>query len=95
MHNLELDECIQSINEISRLSNKNSFITVDAYRNDEERERMLQWNLTAKTIMSVDRWKKLFKDINYKGDFIGFSHDKYSKIIQKIYFDTISRGRDS
>ena len=45
--------------------------------------------------MSVDRWKKLFKDINYKGDFIGFSHDKYSKIIQKIYFDTISRGRDS
>ena len=72
VHNLELDECIQSINEISRLSNKNSFITVDAYRNDEERERMLQWNLTAKTIMSVDRWKKLFKDINYKGDFYWF-----------------------
>ena len=33
---------------------------------------MLDWNLTAKTIMSVNEWKKLFKDIGYKGDYFWF-----------------------
>jgi len=45
---------------------------VDAYRNEEERKRMNQWNLTAKTIMSVDEWKILFEKINYQGDYYWF-----------------------
>ncbi len=72
VHNLEINDCIKAINEISRISKKNSFITVDAYRNEEEKKRMYDWNLTAKTIMSVNDWKKLFEDINYKGDFYWF-----------------------
>lgn len=72
VHNLELESCIKAIKEIERVSNKGSFITVDAYRNDLEKKRMFDWNLTAKTIMSVAEWKKIFKEIEYKGDYYWF-----------------------
>lgn len=72
VHNLEKDECAKALQEIERVSKKNSFITVDAYRNDEEKELMDAWNLTAKTIMHVDEWKAFFKEIGYTGDYYWF-----------------------
>ena len=72
VHNLEIDQCAQAIKEISRVSKKSSFVTVDAYRNEDEKKRMFQWNLTAKTIMSVDEWVLFFKKIDYKGDYFWF-----------------------
>ena len=60
VHNLDLNECGKALQEIERVSRGKSFITVDAYRNEEEEERMYAWNLTAKTIMSVDEWIKFF-----------------------------------
>lgn len=72
VHNLELEECEIAIKEIQRVCKKNSFITVDAFRNAEEKERMYKWNLTAKTILSVNDWKALFKKINYEGDYYWF-----------------------
>jgi SAM-dependent methyltransferase len=72
VHNLDFENCKRSIQEISRVSKKNSFITVDAFNNEEEKERMYMWNLTAKTIMSVDDWKKTFIDIDYNGDYFWF-----------------------
>ena len=72
VHNLELKDCAASIKEISRVSKANSFITVDAYNSDEEKERMFKWNLTAKTIMSINDWKDIFKNIGYNGDFYWF-----------------------
>ena len=41
-------------------------------RNEEEEKRMLRWNLTAKTIMSVSDWEVFFKKNNYKGDYFWF-----------------------
>ena len=72
IHNLEKDECATALKEISRVSKKNAFLTVDAYRNDDEKKRMDAWNLTAKTIMSVDDWIKFFGYNNYNGDFFWF-----------------------
>ena len=72
VHNLEREECANALQEIERVSRKGSFITVDAYRNTEEKERMYAWNLTAKTIMSVDEWVQFFKEIGYTGDFFWF-----------------------
>jgi ubiquinone/menaquinone biosynthesis C-methylase UbiE len=72
IHNLERAECGQALREISRVSKKYSFITVDAYRNDEEKKNMHAWNLTAKTIMSVDDWKLFFKEAGYVGDYYWF-----------------------
>ena len=72
VHNLEKKECAISLREIERVTKKNSFITVDAYNNDDEKKRMYAWNLTAKTIMSVDEWKFFFNDVGFKGDYYWF-----------------------
>ena len=72
IHNLDLSDCKKAIHEIKRVSKAHSFITVDAWRSDEEKERMLAWNLTAKTYMHTDEWKDLFLDVGYEGDFYWF-----------------------
>lgn len=72
IHNLEQVECGQALREIERVARKGSFITVDAYRTEQERVRMLGWNLTAKTILSVDEWKAFFADVGYMGDYYWF-----------------------
>ena len=72
VHNLEREECGKALQEIERVSNERSFITVDAYHNNEEKEAMLSWNLTGKTIMHVDEWKIYFDEIGYSGDYYWF-----------------------
>ncbi len=72
IHNLSLEDCKQALREIQRVSRSHSFITVDAWRTMEERERLLKWNLTALTYMHVDDWKKLFVEVGYTGDFYWF-----------------------
>ena len=72
IHNLEEDVCGEALKEIERVSRGKSFITVDAYRNDKEKELMFAWNLTGRTIMHVDQWKKFFQETGYKGDYYWF-----------------------
>ena len=72
VHNFDRKECIQALQEIERVSRGKSFITVDAYRNDKEKELMFAWNLTGRTIMHVDQWKKFFQETGYKGDYYWF-----------------------
>lgn len=72
VHNLDIENCAKALKEIQRVSKKHSFITVDAYRNDKEKESMYAWNLTAKTIMSVEEWVNFFNKNDYKGDYFWF-----------------------
>lgn len=72
IHNLDRDDCAQALREIERVARHGAFITVDAYRNDDEYERMMAWNLTAKTIMSVDDWVAFFSEVGYTGDYYWF-----------------------
>jgi SAM-dependent methyltransferase len=72
LHNLEEKELVRALLEIERVTKRGSFITLDAYRNNEERDRMEAWNLTAKTVMHVDEWKQFFNDIGYTGDYYWF-----------------------
>ena len=72
IHNLEPAECKIALQEISRVSKKNSFVTVDAHRTEEEKKRMVAWNLTGRTIMSVQDWKLFFKEAGYTGDYYWF-----------------------
>ena len=72
IHNLDMDECEIALKEISRVSKKNAFITVDAFNNEDEKKRMYTWNLTAKTILSTKDWKKFFSDSKYNGDYFWF-----------------------
>lgn len=72
LHNLEEKELVKALLEIERVSKRGSFITLDAYRNNEEKDRMEAWNLTAKTVMHVDSWAELFKDVGFTGDYYWF-----------------------
>jgi len=72
IHNLNLQDCATALQEVERVTKGNSFITVDAYRNDEEMARMQAWNLTALTMMSVDEWKEFFLEVGYTGDYYWF-----------------------
>jgi ubiquinone/menaquinone biosynthesis C-methylase UbiE len=72
VHNLEKDECFKAVKELERVGKKGKFITVDAYHNEEEKKRMYMWNLTAKTIMSVEEWAAFFNEAGYTGDYFWF-----------------------
>ena len=72
IHNLPLDGCKLALREIQRVSRKHAFITVDAWRTEEERERLMKWNLTALTYMHADDWKRLFTEVGYTGDYYWF-----------------------
>ena len=72
LHNLEEKELVKALLEIERVSKRGSFITLDAYRNNEEKDRMEAWNLTAKTVMHVDSWVELFHDVGFTGDYYWF-----------------------
>lgn len=73
IHNLPLEDCLKAIQEIQRVSKKHNFLFVDAWDNEEERQKLMKWNLTAQTILSRKGWKELFKLAGYTGDFYWFS----------------------
>ena len=72
VHNLHRADCIQAIREIQRVSRGHAFLTVDAWRTEEERRRMEKWVITAYTVLHVDEWKDLFAEAGYTGDYYWF-----------------------
>lgn len=72
IHNLPIDKLSTALQEIERVSRKHSFITLDAWRNDQERDNLRKWVLTAETMLHVDDWKKLFAKVGYTGDYYWF-----------------------
>lgn len=69
---LPLFDCKEAIREIERVKRQHSFIMVNAWRDDEEKDRLLRWNVTAKTVMHIDDWKSLFAEVGYTGDYYWF-----------------------
>ncbi len=72
IHNLPLEDCKRALREIQRVTRAYAFITVDAWRTEEERRRLEEWILTAKTYMHVDDWQRLFAEVGYTGDYYWF-----------------------
>lgn len=69
---LPIEECKQALREIVRVSRKDAFVCVNAWRNDAERERLLKWNVTAQSCMHVDEWRRVFSAVGYEGDYWWF-----------------------
>lgn len=72
IHNLTPPRCERALAEIERVSRKHKFIAVDAWRTEEEHQRLLDWILTAETYLHVDDWVKLFARVGYTGDYWWF-----------------------
>jgi hypothetical protein len=45
---------------------------VDAWRDEEEKEKLLKWNLTARTYMHADDWRTVFEEAGYTGEYFWF-----------------------
>jgi cyclopropane fatty-acyl-phospholipid synthase-like methyltransferase len=68
IHNLPLEQCKRALREIERVSRAHKFVTIDAWRTEEEHQRLLDWILTAETYMSVEDWHRTFAEVGYTGD---------------------------
>jgi len=75
IHNLPIEKLKIALKEVERVSRGHSYITVDAWRNEQERINLYKWVLTAETMMHVDDWKKLFEEVGYTGDYWWFIAD--------------------
>ncbi len=75
IHNLAIERLKIALREVERVSLKHSYITVDAWRNEQERINLYKWVLTAETMMHVDDWKNLFEEVGYIGDYWWFIAD--------------------
>jgi ubiquinone/menaquinone biosynthesis C-methylase UbiE len=69
IHNLDVQGCIKSIQEIERVKKKYSYIVVDGWNTLQEEEELKSWVLTAVTLLQTSEWEKLFKKAGYTGDY--------------------------
>lgn len=72
VHNLGGEALDRALGEIERVGRGAAFVTVDAWRTDDERRRIEAWALTAETILSVDAWRRRFRAAGYTGDYYWF-----------------------
>jgi SAM-dependent methyltransferase len=69
IHNLELDRCRQAIREMERVSRAHKYLQVDSFLTEEQRENFERWQLTALTYFAPDGWRRLFRELDYAGDY--------------------------
>jgi protein-L-isoaspartate(D-aspartate) O-methyltransferase len=67
-HNLCYADLKKAIREMVRVSNGNSYICVESYRNDRELMNLQAWALTCLSFYSPDDWKQILCDNGYSGD---------------------------
>ena len=66
---LNLRDVMGCLREIQRVGKGHSYITLGAYRTDEERRLFLDWTLLGTTVLHVDEWLAVFKETGYTGDY--------------------------
>lgn len=69
LHNLKVFDLKKALQEIGRVSKKNSYIMVESFRNDREEVNMLYWQLTCASYYSVEEWEWLYQEWGYAGDY--------------------------
>jgi ubiquinone/menaquinone biosynthesis C-methylase UbiE len=69
IHNLDVQGCIKSIQEIERVKKKHSYIVVDGWNTLKEEQELKSWVLTAVTLLQASEWEKIFEKAGYTGDY--------------------------
>lgn len=69
LHYLYIFELEQALKEIERVKRGNSYIVVESYRNEKEKNNLLCWQLTCECFYTPDEWKWIFDKFGYKGDY--------------------------
>ncbi len=69
VYTLTIPDSITLLKKISNFS-KNSFITLATYKTETEKKLFEKWTLGGNLCLKRNEWKLLFKEANYKGDYL-------------------------
>lgn len=69
VYTLTLADAIQCLKEIERVSRGRSFVTLAAYRTQEERSLFEWWTVLGSTMLHEDEWVKVLEHVGYTGDY--------------------------
>ncbi|EFL89541.1 class I SAM-dependent methyltransferase [Ahrensia sp. R2A130] len=68
LHNLYNYELFAAFREIERVSKGQSYICVEAYRNEREKMNLLYWQLTCRAFHTPEEWAWIYEQTGYSGD---------------------------
>ena len=63
-----LGEVVKTLREIQRVAQGRSYITLGAYRSEQEKKAFLDWTLIGTTVLNVGDWNKVLNYAGYTGD---------------------------
>mgnify|MGYP000297683668 FL=1 len=69
IHNLNEKKILLALTELERVKKGKSFIRVKGYKSLKEKKFIDQWNLVAKSNLSIKKWLTIFKKCKYNGDY--------------------------
>ena len=67
-HNLEVFNLYSALKEVKRVSNQ-SYVVVESYRNEIEKENLLYWQVTCESFFNPAEWKWFFNLAEYDRDY--------------------------
>jgi SAM-dependent methyltransferase len=78
---LNFGDVLSALREIQRVSKGKSYVTLGAYRTQEEKELFLEWTLLGTTVLHENEWLEVFKETGYTGDYF-FSSAKSLNLVR-------------
>ena len=69
IHNLYVYDLKKAVQEIERVSKKDKYVVVEAYRNEQEKFNMMCWVLTGECFFSKEEFEWLLDEFGYTGDY--------------------------
>ncbi|MEQ9144264.1 MAG: class I SAM-dependent methyltransferase [Parvibaculaceae bacterium] len=69
LHNLYINDLFDALKEIERVSRRNKFLVVEAYRNEREKMNLMYWQLTCRAFHTPEEWEWIFEQAGYTGDY--------------------------
>ncbi|MDD5560791.1 MAG: methyltransferase domain-containing protein [Candidatus Omnitrophica bacterium] len=69
LHYLYIFELEEALREIERVKRGSSYIVVESYRSEKEKNNLLCWQLTCECFYTPQEWIWIFGKSGYKGDY--------------------------
>jgi len=82
VYTLTLADAIACLKDIQRVGKGKSFITLGAYRNEQERRLYNMWTVLGASILHVDEWVEVLRHAGYTGDYF-FSTAEYLNLVEQ------------
>ena len=82
VYTLTLRDAISCLQEIQRVGKGKGFVTLGAYRNEEESRLFRYWTVLGCTVLHVDDWVEVLKETGYTGDY-HFTTAKTLNLVEK------------